>query len=74
MIAKALKKPWIAQIQYQNKATHIGTYATKEEAAASYDKRAIELFGEYAKLNFPERLEEYLAERKKEESNDQEKI
>lgn len=32
---------------------HIGTFETPIDAAKAYDKKAIELFGEYAKLNFP---------------------
>jgi len=33
---------------------YLGRYPTEEEAARAYDKRAKELFGEYANLNFPE--------------------
>lgn len=32
---------------------YIGTYITKEEAARAYDKQAVSIFGEFAKLNFP---------------------
>jgi len=42
--------------------TYLGRYPTEEEAAMVYDKAAIRLYGEFAYLNFPERLEEYLAE------------
>lgn len=31
-----------------------GNYENEEEAAIQYDKKAIELYGIYAKLNFPE--------------------
>jgi len=45
-----LSKPWVAQICRKT----IGVYKTKEEAARAYDQKAIELFGEFAQLNFPE--------------------
>lgn len=37
----------------------IGTYLTAEEAAHAYDKKAKELFGEFAYLNFPDLKELY---------------
>jgi hypothetical protein len=55
-----LSKPWQAKIQLNRKKIHLGMYKTKEEAARAYDKKAIELFGEFAQLNFPEKLNEYL--------------
>lgn len=35
---------------------HLGYFADPVEAAKAYDAKAIELFGEYAGLNFPSRL------------------
>jgi hypothetical protein len=32
---------------------HVGFYATAEEAARAYDRKALELYGEFAHLNFP---------------------
>lgn len=36
------------------KAKYLGAYTTPEEAARVYDKTAKDLFGEFARLNFPE--------------------
>ena len=38
----------------------LGYYSTAEEAAEAYDRKAVELYGEFALLNFPEKLEQYL--------------
>ena len=49
------KKPYQAYIRPpQSRSIKLGCYATAEEAARVYDKKAIELFGEFAYLNFPE--------------------
>lgn len=49
-----LKKPWKAYIRPKGQSfITIGYYKTAEEAAKAYDEKAKELFGEFAKLNFP---------------------
>ena len=47
-------RPWEARISFNTKKIYLGSYKTKEEAARAYDKKAIELFGQFAQLNFPE--------------------
>ena len=49
---KPRKQPFMSKIQFQNKHIHIGYYMTAEEAARAYDKKARELFGEFARTNF----------------------
>jgi len=47
------KKPWRATISHQNKQYHLGSFDTEEAAAKAYDEKAIELYGDNARLNFP---------------------
>ena len=49
-------RKWQSQIQHRYKHIHLGLYNTSEEAARVYDKKAIELFGEFARTNFPRRV------------------
>lgn len=43
---------WRAAIVFNKKYFHIGTFSTKEEAAAAYDQKAKELYGSFANINF----------------------
>ncbi|HQI28525.1 MAG TPA: AP2/ERF family transcription factor, partial [Sedimentisphaerales bacterium] len=45
---------WLAQIGHQYKALRLGVFDDPAEAARAYDRKAIELHGEFACLNFPE--------------------
>lgn len=45
-------KKWLAKIMFDNKLIHLGYFNSQEEAAQMYDKKAKELFGQFAKLNF----------------------
>lgn len=45
-----------AQINFGGKCRRLGHFDTEEQAAAAYDAKAIEVFGAYARLNFPERV------------------
>lgn len=42
-----------SHICFNKKQIHLGRFVKEENAAKAYDKKARELFGEYAKLNFP---------------------
>lgn len=45
---------WFAQIQHERNHRHLGYHASETDAAFAYDAAARELFGEFARLNFPE--------------------
>jgi hypothetical protein len=45
------KKPWRVRIRVDGVLECFGRYATEEEAAEIYDRRASELFGGHARLN-----------------------
>lgn len=47
-------KPWMAKIGHRYQTINIGRFATAEEAARAYDAKARELFGAFARLNFPD--------------------
>lgn len=44
-------KKWKAQIRFNGKQMSIGSYITESEAIRAYNKKAKELFGEFAYLN-----------------------
>lgn len=44
-------KKYQARVGYENKRLYLGVYNTPIEAAKIYNQKALELFGEFAKLN-----------------------
>lgn len=48
------KLRWKAMIGYKGKTLYLGLRADIVEAAVLYDLKAVELYGKYAVLNFPE--------------------
>lgn len=53
-VYKTKKGRILAYINYNKKRYHIGSYNNPQEAARAYDKRAKELLGDKAILNFPD--------------------
>lgn len=53
-------KRWRAQISNEGKTKYISQHKTPEEAAMAYDREAFAIFGEFAYINFPKELEEWL--------------
>jgi hypothetical protein len=45
---------WRARIWFEGKCTDLGLFTDEIKAARAYDRKAVELFGEFARLNFPE--------------------
>lgn len=48
------KSTWEARIRYKGKKFHLGCFAVEEDAAKERDRKAFEIYGEQANLNFPE--------------------
>ncbi len=48
---------WHAWIAHRGRQLWLGSYANEVEAAKARDRKAVELHGAYAYLNFPEDLD-----------------
>lgn len=47
---------WLALIGQGYERIYLGCFEDEEEAARAYDRKALELWGPYARFNFPERM------------------
>jgi hypothetical protein len=45
------RNKWRARLHYLGNEIHIGVFDSKEDAARAFNKKAAELYGEYARLN-----------------------
>ena len=48
---KSKKNPWQAFINHNKNFIHLGCFPTEIEAARTYNEKAVEIFGKFAKLN-----------------------
>lgn len=48
------RNKWRAQMVHHGKHFHLGVFDNEESAAAAYDAKARELYGDKARLNFPD--------------------
>lgn len=46
-----VSRKWMAQISHNYTYYYLGLFDTEEEAAHAYNEKAVELFGDYARLN-----------------------
>lgn len=46
------QKKWRVQIRFEGTDIYLGVFTSEIEAAKAYDKKAVELFGDFAKTNF----------------------
>lgn len=50
------RKGWACEIECKGVRYYLGTFKTERDAAIAYDRKAIELFGDFARLNFPKEV------------------
>lgn len=55
---------YVSSTTFKGEYFYLGTFSNEIEAAKVYDKKAIELHGEKAVLNFPELINEYIQQNK----------
>jgi len=60
------KEKWVAQINKSGMHRQIGRFRDEIAAAEAYDEAARELFGEFARLNFPDGVDAWLEQQPQE--------
>jgi hypothetical protein len=55
------RERWLANITLDGKMRRLGSFRDEIAAAQAYDEAARELFGEHARLNFPDGVDAFLA-------------
>ena len=50
------KNKWVVYVRHNGRNILVGRFDDEIEAARAYDRKAFELFGEYAYLNFPQEI------------------
>lgn len=48
-------KKWAAQVFHNKKHHYLGLFVDPKDAAIAYDAKAVEIFGPFARLNFPQK-------------------
>jgi hypothetical protein len=61
-LAQKGRKRWTAKIQKDRVDRRLGTFSDEIAAAQAYDEAARDLFGEHARLNFPDGIDARLEE------------